>query len=90
MQELKDDPIKEIRGLLEYLKFPINDKRLECIEQHSSGSFQRKRHQDDDDPWSQELHTVINDKVDIANKMLINKIGRALPLDKYEYYINVQ
>ena len=68
--------------LLEYLKLPLDNRRMNCIEKHSSGSFQRKVHQEGD-PYSQELHEIINDRIEIANKLLIDKIGRPLPLDKY-------
>ena len=85
LQELTEDPISEMRKLLNYLHFPVDEERLECIDKHSSGSFHRVHHQSED-PWSHELHQMFDDTIDVANKMLIEKIGRSLPLTKYQYY----
>ena len=85
LQELTENPISEMRKLLNYLHFPVDEERLECIDKHSSGSFHRVHHQSED-PWSHELHQMFDDTIDEANKMLIEKIGRSLPLTKYQYY----
>ena len=84
-EELTDDPLAEMRKLLKYLHLPVNEERLQCIDKHSSGSFHRVHHQSED-PWSPELHQVFDDTIDEANKMLIQKTGRALPLSNYQYY----
>lgn len=71
-----------------YLGVPVDKNRLNCIEQHSSGSFHRVKHQEDD-PWSQNLHYLFDQKIKVANQMLIEKLSRPLPLEKYEYYTDV-
>ena len=87
-QELTEAPTSEMRRLLEYLHLAQDEARLACIEAHSAGSFHRLSHQSED-PWSEELHTLINGVIMRANKLLVEKTGRPLPLEKYEYYQNV-
>ena len=87
-QELTEAPTSEMRRLLEYLHLAQDEARLACIEAHSAGSFHRLSHQSED-PWSKELHTLINGVIMKANKLLVEKTGRPLPLEKYEYYQNV-
>ena len=55
---------------------------MECIIKHSSGSFHRKKHQEGD-PFAKDIHEIINDRIESANKLLLDKIGRSLPLYKY-------
>ena len=74
-----------MRRLLDYLHLARDEARLACIEAHSAGSFHRLSHQSED-PWSAELHTLINGVIEKANKLLVNKTARPLPLEKYEYY----
>ena len=66
----------------------MSEERIQCIEKHSSGSFHRVNHQEED-PWSQELHQLFDEAIVRANKLLTEKIGRPLPLEKYEYFITL-
>ena len=84
-EDLADAPTAEIRKLLKYLRFEVNEGRLQCIELHSAGSFHRKHHQAED-PFTAENHFLINKSIERANNMLKEKIGRELPLEKYEFY----
>ena len=34
---LKEDPVSEIRKLLHFWGFPVNEKRLQCIQKHLDG-----------------------------------------------------
>ena len=76
-----------MRRLLDHLHLPRDEARLACIEAHSSGSFHRLSHQSED-PWSAELRTLITGVIMRANKLLVDRTGRPLPLGKYEYYNN--
>ena len=84
-QDLSEAPTSEMRRLLSYLGLAGDEARLRCIEAHSAGSFHRLRH-GTEDPWSPELHTLIRGVIRRASKMLEDKTGRPLPLEKYEYY----
>ena len=39
-----------------------------------------------EDPWSADLHALIDGVIGRANTLLVNKTGRPLPLEKYEYH----
>ena len=84
-EDLTDAPTAEIRKLLNHLKVNVDEARLSCIELQSAGSFHRKNHQAED-PFTAENHALINDSIEKANRMLKEKIGRELPLEKYEFY----
>ena len=45
VQELAAAPTQEMRRLLHYLRLPRDETRLQCIQQHSAGSFHRLNHQ---------------------------------------------
>ena len=74
-----------MRKLLRHLKVSVDEERINCIEKHLSGAFHRVNHQQED-PWSPELHSLINNAITKANTMLVDKIGRPLPLEKYEFF----
>ena len=77
-----------MRRLLDHLQLPQDEARLACIEAHSSGSFHKLSHQSED-LWSAELRTLITGVILKANKLLVDKTGKPLPLEKYEYYNSV-
>ena len=84
-QELKEDPTAELRKLLKHLHLNIDEERLHCIEKHSAGSFHRVKHQEED-PFTEELHQLLDEHILTANSLLREKTGQELPLEKYEYF----
>ena len=84
-QDLKEDPTAGLRKLLDHLKLETDEGRLRCIEKHSVGSFHRKEHQEED-PYSEELHNIIDKIILTANKLLQEKKGIALPVQKYKFF----
>ena len=87
-QDLTESPTSEMRRLLDHLQLPRDESRLACIEAHSSGAFHRLSQQSED-PWSAELRALITGVILRANKLLVDKTGKPLPLEKYEYYNRV-
>ena len=77
-----------MRKLLGRLNLRIDEGRLECIEKHSAGSFHRVKHQDES-PFTEELHTLLDRTITEANLLLREKTGMKLPLEKYEYFKTV-
>ena len=86
VQDLKDDPIEELKKLLNHLGLEIDPGRLDCIEKHSQGSFQRANKKNTEDPFTQELHQLLDTTIRKADSLLKNLTGRGLPLTKYQYY----
>ena len=86
VQDLKDDPIEELKKLLSHLRVEIDPGRLECIEKHSEGSSHRNNSNNTEDPFTSELHQLLDTNIRTADSLLKNLTGRGLPLTKYEYY----
>ena len=74
-----------MRKLLGHLNLKVEEGRLECIEKHSTGSFHRVKHQEES-PFTEELHTLLDKTITDANTLLWEKTGRKLPLERYEYF----
>ena len=86
-ENLRDEPVEEIRKLLIYLNIPVNEGRLDCIRRHSSGSFHRTVHQQES-PFTEEQDKLIREAIAVANSMIKQKTGMELPLAKYTFINN--
>ena len=86
LQDLKEDPIEELKKLLRHLRVEIDPGRLDCIDKHSEGSFHRTSKTDTEDPFTQELHQLLDTNIRTADSLLKNITGRGLPLAKYKNY----
>ena len=78
-----------MRKLLGHLRLKIDEARLDCIDKHSAGSFHRVKHQEEESPFTEELHKLLDKTITEANTLLWQKTGRILPLEKYEYFKSV-
>ena len=85
MQELQEDPTREMKKLLGHLQLEVDSGRLHCIEKHSEGKFHRGK-QESVDPFSEELKTLLDRYILTADSILREKTGRGLPLEKYQYF----
>ena len=63
----------------------IDIGRLHCIVKHLEGSFHRSN-KDIEDPFTEELYTLLDTNILTADNLLRNITGRGLPLTKYQYY----
>ena len=59
VQDLKSDPIEELKKLLSHLRVEIDPGRLDCIEKPSEGSFHRSNKNNTEDPFTPELHQLV-------------------------------
>ena len=82
-QELKEDPIGEMKKLLSHLQLEVDPGRLDCLEKNSEGKFHRAK-QESIDPFSGELKTLLDRYILTADSILREKSGRGLPLEKYQ------
>ena len=89
-QDLKENTRAELERLLRHLKVEIDEARLGCIETHREGKFHRREPDDqrerERDPFTEELHTLLDQTIVAADSLLRDKIGRGLPVDKYQYF----
>ena len=74
-----------MKKLLEHLKIETDEGRLRCIEKHSGESFHRQKHQQED-PYSLELHEILDGNIVAANRLLREITDTELPLAKYEFF----
>ena len=87
-ENVKENPMKELRVLLKYLNVSIDESRLACIRKHDSEEFHRP--QTDIDmmkSFPKELIELINRTIIEADKLIFSKLGRHLPLDKYDGFV---
>ena len=84
-EELVDDPVGEMKKLLEHLNLSVDEGRLSCISQHLSGTFHRKVHQAKD-PFNQDHHHVLDRVIEKAGMIIAQNTGRKLPVERYEFY----
>jgi hypothetical protein len=74
-EELVEDPVKEIRKLMDYLGFPADEGRLSCLSHHLQGSFKRTVHQLAD-PFTPNHHRKIRNVIKEAQQMIKEKTGK--------------
>ena len=84
-EDLKDDPVKEIRALFDHLGIELDLNRLECIKKHLTGKFKRKNHVEEN-LYSFDHRALFKLVIDAASKRIVEKTGRSLPLHKYTFY----
>ncbi|XP_063853227.1 uncharacterized protein LOC135095990 isoform X2 [Scylla paramamosain] len=86
---LREDPVREMRGILKYLKIPEDKARLVCLGKNLDGLFKRKPRRNLDlnfNPFTDELRGLIYDAIDALDVALRERGKEGLPVDKYEMY----
>ena len=63
---------------LSHLEVEIDPGRLDCIDKHSEGSFHRINKNNTEDPFTQELHQLLDTNILNADSLLKNLTGRGL------------
>lgn len=79
-EDLLQDPIKEVRRILKFLRVGPNEERLKCLSRHLEGPF--KSAKKIRDPFSIFEKTVINSAIKSVERSLERK-GHP-PLPNYE------
>lgn len=77
-EELKDNPVAEIRKLLLYLGLEVDEDRLACLSKHLSGSFNRTS-KDTRDPFKEEHRLIVSSVVEKVDRILQNAFNRKMP-----------
>ncbi|XP_042869946.1 uncharacterized protein LOC122251829 [Penaeus japonicus] len=88
-EHLKKNPVEEMRKVIQYLKLPENNDRLDCLGQHTDGLFKRKPSKNvplDLNPFTRELKDLIYAAIDDLNNVLRETGKDQLPLEIYELY----
>jgi len=85
-EDLSEDPVGEMRRLLNYLGLPVQEERLNCITSHLTGNFRRVKHQSTEDPFTEDHHMMIRTVIAKAKTLISENRGGSLPVDKYEFY----
>ena len=82
-EELKDNPVEEIRKLLLYLGLEVDEGRLACLSNHLVGSFHRVS-KDTEDPFTEEHNLMISSVVEKVDRILQNVLARKMPSYRYQ------
>ena len=83
-EDLKENPIEEMRKLIAYLGLELDEDRLACPSRHLSESFHRAT-QHTQDPFTEEHHLMISSVLLRVERLLIDQFGIKMP--KYSYQI---
>ena len=84
-ENLKENPVAEIRTLFDHLGVELDENRLNCIEKHLTGSFERTKHTEDN-PFSSDHQELFRLVIDEASRRIEEKTGIKLPVEKYTFY----
>ena len=84
-EDLQENPVNEIKSLFDHLGMELDPNRLECVQKHLTGSFERKKHIDEN-PFSLDHQALFRLVIDLASKRIEEKNGKSLPVHKYTYY----
>ena len=78
-EELKQDPVRELRHLLAGLGLQLQKKRLACLLSDLTGSFHRKTNRSADNPFTAEHRRLLGGVVERVGGLVHSKTGRSLP-----------
>ncbi|XP_077986097.1 sialate:O-sulfotransferase 2-like [Glandiceps talaboti] len=72
--DLKQHTIDEVGKIVKFLGFELTAERRKCLEYDMDGIFKRTGHEAlPDDPFTPDMHKMIDPSIAIVNKMLIAK-----------------
>ena len=77
-EDLQDNPIRELRRMLQHLGVPVEEDRLRCLSQHIGGIFHRSQTLDVD-PFTPEHREVVSWALDRANVTLNDRKDIYMP-----------
>jgi len=89
-EDMVDNPIQEMRNLLEAVGIEPDEGRMKCLEKDHEGRFHRTTHVDSSNPYPVDHQHLFRNLIDIAASRLLAATGRTLPKHKYEYYTTEQ
>lgn len=88
-ENVKSNPKREMRKVLNFLRIPADPSRLACMQMHKNGFFERGSSVSDESevvPFHQKTRKVIDMLIDRVNAMLSRLGYEAMPLNKFDYY----
>ncbi|TRY75277.1 hypothetical protein TCAL_00682 [Tigriopus californicus] len=83
-ENAKTDWRSEFKRVHEYLRLPWNENRAECVDKHDNTVYHRKASKFDD-PYTPELHNLIENAIQQVQKLVKTRGQPELPLDKYKW-----
>lgn len=92
-ENVKSNPKREMRKVLNFLRIPADPSRLACMQMHKNGFFERGSSVSDESevvPFHQKTRKVIDMLIDRVNAMLSRLGYEAMPLNKFDYYHKVR
>lgn len=79
-EDLKRDPIGQLRGIVHFLGLQVSEERLLCLESQLEGKFKRPNTQKlDYDPFTPAMKEQINQLISAVDEALRKKNMTGLP-----------
>ncbi|XP_037078836.1 WSC domain-containing protein 1-like [Pollicipes pollicipes] len=88
-EDLKQDPVREIRDFLRFIGLPEDEERLNCVTMNHDGQFKRKASNqvfNKRDVFTPALHAQLDAAIDALQAQLLARRLRPMPLARYKYY----
>ena len=82
-EDLKENPVEEIRKILLNLDLEMDEGRLSCFSHHLAGSFHRVSNETKN-PFTEEHQLMISSVLEKVDRMLQNVLDRNMPLYKFQ------
>ena len=82
-ENLKDNPVEEIKKLMLYLGLEVDHERLGCLANHLAGSFHRISNQTEN-PFTEEHELMISSVVEKVDRILWDSLNIKMPIYKRE------
>ena len=84
-EKLKEDPEREVRRVLGFLKLKSDEQRLECMKGRRFEGFLRKRKKLEQSPYWKETHRRLQEVVQEVQEVLVLSGQEPLPLHLYSW-----
>ncbi len=85
-EDMKEDLDREARRVLDYLRFPVEELRLQCSLTMNHDLIKRKKRPPLEDPFTQDLHRMVDSAIDKIQEALDFRGQPPLPVEKYRYH----
>ncbi|XP_043208849.1 WSC domain-containing protein 1-like isoform X2 [Amphibalanus amphitrite] len=84
-EHLKSDPVGQLRRMLKFLNWPIDEERLKCVQEDADGVAHRHppHFPADVEPFPDDVREIVEHGVGYVNQLLRRRGHPPLPLDRY-------
>ena len=86
-EDFLTDPTSELESVLEFLRYPVDPKRMECIRDNQFNKWKRFKKESDgfkSDPF-EDLHRIFDSAIRQVQDELKYRGYKTIPIEKYQH-----